>query len=155
MAVVGPTIQDFLYAVLDECRHSLQPPRATTQPRLRGRMNQPLDFVTDHQQLVQTDSTYVAPLMTISAAFAAIQSEILFTRKFQLRKSCFAIPVRQAVQFFLGGLIGFFTAAADNPAPPAAPTLLTGHFLRKVCRIADAFTPKILSTVMSIFFARQ
>jgi hypothetical protein len=72
LAVVGPTGQNFLHAILDQGRHSL---RNRHLPKLSygcARVNQPFYFVTDNQKLVQTDPPSVAALITISAAFAAV-----------------------------------------------------------------------------------
>ena len=61
-----------LHAILDQGGHSL---RNRDLPELRygrARVNQPLDFVTDNQEFVQTDPPSVAALITFSAAFAML-----------------------------------------------------------------------------------
>jgi hypothetical protein len=72
LAVVGPTSQNLLHTVLDQGRHSLC---NRDLPELRygcTRVNEPLDFVSDNQELMQTDTTSVAALITFSTAFAPV-----------------------------------------------------------------------------------
>src|SRR5688500_331720 len=72
LAVVGPTSQNLLHTVLDQGRHSLCNRDLPELCYGCTRVNQPLDFVSDNQELMQTDTASIAALITISAAFAAV-----------------------------------------------------------------------------------